>query len=283
MPYCVGSTIAALILAALAYPLALAFVTSRRRIRDMITHHKHVSIVSGEGTWRASAFDDDCPAAATKQPVLNLEEIRHEMIISGSFWRKTFVTAVAAVGFVSFNEVTGARLEVRGAPRDPARNDGAAGAGARLAFSATAYCRGLDTASGVAVQSGIVAADPELLPVGTVIEVDSLLAKHNGISPCSTPVRPFRAVRSTSTCGAATRRCSSGAEPIHLNVLRLGWNPRATTPTFFDRMFKRPEPPPLPVASAAAGCFATCAIVGYPRCGPSEHKGSLCVESAPLT
>ena len=41
VPYCVGSTIAALILAALAYPLALAFVTSRRRIRDMITHHKH--------------------------------------------------------------------------------------------------------------------------------------------------------------------------------------------------------------------------------------------------
>jgi hypothetical protein len=37
-----------------------------------------------------------------------------------------------------------------------------------------------------------------------------------------------------------------GRRPIHLNVLRLGWNPRATTPTFFDRMFKRPEPPPLP-------------------------------------
>jgi uncharacterized protein (DUF2062 family) len=41
VPYCVGSTIAALILAAIAYPLALAFVTSRRRIHDMITHHKH--------------------------------------------------------------------------------------------------------------------------------------------------------------------------------------------------------------------------------------------------
>src|SRR5262245_18407163 len=41
VPYCVGSTIAALLLAALAYPLALAFVTSRRRIHDMITHHKH--------------------------------------------------------------------------------------------------------------------------------------------------------------------------------------------------------------------------------------------------
>jgi hypothetical protein len=28
-------------------------------------------------------------------------------------------------------------------------------------------------------------------------------------------------------------------------VLRLGWNPRATTPSFFDRLFKRGEQPPL--------------------------------------
>jgi len=41
VPYSVGSTIAALILAACAYPLALAFVTSRRRIHDIMTHHKH--------------------------------------------------------------------------------------------------------------------------------------------------------------------------------------------------------------------------------------------------
>ena len=40
-PYFVGSIIGALILAAIAYPLALAFVTSRRRIHDIMTHHKH--------------------------------------------------------------------------------------------------------------------------------------------------------------------------------------------------------------------------------------------------
>jgi hypothetical protein len=39
-PYAVGSIFGALVLAAIAYPLALAFVTSRRRIHDMI-HHKH--------------------------------------------------------------------------------------------------------------------------------------------------------------------------------------------------------------------------------------------------
>ena len=40
-PYTVGSLFGALVLAALAYPLALAFVTSRRRIHEMIHHHQH--------------------------------------------------------------------------------------------------------------------------------------------------------------------------------------------------------------------------------------------------
>ena len=39
-PYAVGSTIAAIAIGAAAYPLALAFVTSRRRIHDLM-HHDH--------------------------------------------------------------------------------------------------------------------------------------------------------------------------------------------------------------------------------------------------
>ena len=39
-----------------------------------------------------------------------------------------------------------------------------------------------------------------------------------------------------------------GRMPIDLTVLRLGWNPQATTPSFFARIFKRSAatPPPLP-------------------------------------
>jgi uncharacterized protein (DUF2062 family) len=40
-PYVVGSLVGAVVLAAIAYPLALAFVTSRRRIHEMIQHHHH--------------------------------------------------------------------------------------------------------------------------------------------------------------------------------------------------------------------------------------------------
>ena len=38
-PYTVGSLLGAIVMAALAYPLALAFVTSRRRIHEIIHHH----------------------------------------------------------------------------------------------------------------------------------------------------------------------------------------------------------------------------------------------------
>jgi len=41
LPYAVGSTVGAIALAACAYPLALAFVTSRRRIHDIMHHTKH--------------------------------------------------------------------------------------------------------------------------------------------------------------------------------------------------------------------------------------------------
>jgi uncharacterized protein len=40
-PYAVGSIFGAMVLASFAYPLALAFVTSRRRIHEMIQHHHH--------------------------------------------------------------------------------------------------------------------------------------------------------------------------------------------------------------------------------------------------
>jgi hypothetical protein len=38
-PYTVGSLLGGMAMAAVAYPLALAFVTSRRRIHDIIHHH----------------------------------------------------------------------------------------------------------------------------------------------------------------------------------------------------------------------------------------------------
>lgn len=48
-----------------------------------------------------------------------------------------------------------------------------------IAFVATAYCTGRITATGTRVREGIVAADPAVLPFGTVIRVEGLPARYN--------------------------------------------------------------------------------------------------------
>jgi 3D (Asp-Asp-Asp) domain-containing protein len=168
------------------------------------------------------------------------------MIISRSFWRKSFVTAVAACGYVSLYEVTA--LDSKYVARNAVAREttGLPSPGARLAWSATAYCKGLETASGVAVQSGIVAADPSLLPVGTVIEVDSLPGRYNGIYTVLDTGPAVQGRQVDVYMWSCNEALQFGRRPIHITVLRLGWNPRATTPSFFERLFTRPEPPPLP-------------------------------------
>jgi 3D (Asp-Asp-Asp) domain-containing protein len=48
-----------------------------------------------------------------------------------------------------------------------------------MRFVATAYCHGTTTAAGVRVRDGIVAADPHVLPLGTVIRLKSA-GPYNG-------------------------------------------------------------------------------------------------------
>ena len=168
------------------------------------------------------------------------------MIISGRFWRKTFATVVAAVGFVSLYEVTA--LDSRYVARLATLRDTSAlpVPGARLAFSATAYCKGITTASGVAAQSGVVAADPEMLPVGSVVEIDSLTQRYNGIYTVMDTGPAVQGRQVDVYMWSCNEALQFGRRPIHLTVLRLGWNPRATTPSFLERFFKRPESAPLP-------------------------------------
>jgi 3D (Asp-Asp-Asp) domain-containing protein len=167
------------------------------------------------------------------------------MIISGSFWRKTIVTAVAVCGFVWLYEVT--ILDSKYAARQALLRETTAlpAPGSRIAFSATAYCKGLVTTSGVAAQTGIAAADPEMLPVGSVIDIDSLDPVYSGIYTILDTGPSVQGRHVDLYMWSCNEALVFGRRPIHLTVLRLGWNPRATTPSFFDRFFKRPEPAPL--------------------------------------
>jgi 3D (Asp-Asp-Asp) domain-containing protein len=173
------------------------------------------------------------------------------MILARSLWRKALATTFAAVAFVGLYEVTildseYAALRETTAPPAP---------GARLIFTATAYCKGATTASGVAAQMGVAAADPQLLPVGSVVQVDSHESLHSGIytvMDTGPSVQGRQIDIYMWSCNDALR---FGRRAIHLLVLRLGWNPQATTPSFMGRIFKRPTAPPAdgPVAPPARG------------------------------
>lgn len=178
------------------------------------------------------------------------------MIISGSFWAKAFVTVVAACTFAALFEVT--TLDSRYAARPATRHEANALPlpGERVAFSATAYCKGLVTTSGVAVQKGVMAADPTLLPVGSVIDFSVNDPKYDGIYSILDTGPEIHGREVDVYMWSCYEALRFGRKSAHVTVLRLGWNPAATTPSLIDRIFRRPEDKgtgflpsrPLPVA-----------------------------------
>ena len=171
------------------------------------------------------------------------------MIIARSLWRKTVVTTIAAGGFVSLYEVT--ILDSKYAMRLTAPQETSAppAPGNRLAYDATAYCKGITTSSGVAVQTGIAAADPTLLPVGSVVEVDMRNPRYDGIYTVLDTGPSVQGRHVDIYMWSCNEALQFGHKPIELTVLRLGWNPRATTPSFIDRLFKHPSDTPAPLPS----------------------------------
>jgi 3D (Asp-Asp-Asp) domain-containing protein len=168
------------------------------------------------------------------------------MIIARSLWRKAIATAFAAAAFVSLYEVT--IIDSKYAARQAELRETTAmpSPGARLAFNATAYCKGVTTTSGVAAQTGVAAADPELLPVGSVIEIDSIERRYNGIYTIMDTGPSVQGRQVDIYMWSCNEALQFGRRPIRLVVLRLGWNPRATTRGFMDRVFTPRPPGPLP-------------------------------------
>jgi len=163
------------------------------------------------------------------------------MFLSGSTLRKIVATTTAAVTFALLYEVT--TLDSRYAARqaEVRESTGSPAQGARLRFTATGYCKGTTTASGVNVRTGIAAADPDLLPVGSVIQVDRLGDKYNGIYTIMDTGPKVQGRHIDIYMWSCNEALELGRREIGINVLRLGWNPKASTPTLIDRLFRQRE------------------------------------------
>src|SRR4051812_10339466 len=115
--------------------------------------------------------------------------------ISRSLGKKMTATTTVAVSFVLMYEARGMDFRYIASPVSALEGDEEPALPVRrtnLRFAATAYCKGTTTASRANVRPGFAAADPELLPVGSVIQVYRLGEGYNGIYPIRDPGPPVQ-------------------------------------------------------------------------------------------
>ena len=160
-------------------------------------------------------------------------------IISRSLWRKLLATIVAIVTFVLLYEVT--TMDSRDAARQGAIDPTAPAAGSRLTFSATAYCKGTTTASGVGVRTGIAASDPTILPVGSVVNITTDETKYNGVYTIMDTGPKVQGRILDVYMWSCHEALAFGRKQVQITVLRLGWSPENSSPSLIDRLFRRRE------------------------------------------
>jgi 3D (Asp-Asp-Asp) domain-containing protein len=166
------------------------------------------------------------------------------MLISRSLGRKLVATSVVAMAFVLMHETK--VMDFRYIERvvetaDLTPEAGVPPGGMHLRFAATAYCKGTTTASGVNVRTGIAAADPDLLPVGSVIQISRLGERYNGIYTIMDTGPAVQGRHIDIYMWSCNEALALGRKDIAINVLRLGWNPKASTPNLIARLFRQRE------------------------------------------
>jgi 3D (Asp-Asp-Asp) domain-containing protein len=114
-------------------------------------------------------------------------------------------------------------------------------AGNPLTFTATAYCKGTTTAAGINVRSGIAAADPTILPLGSVVTLATKNTKYQGIYTILDTGPAVQGRRVDLYMWSCFEALAFGRQQIELTVLRLGWEPEASAPSLIDRLFPRRE------------------------------------------
>jgi 3D (Asp-Asp-Asp) domain-containing protein len=120
--------------------------------------------------------------------------------------------------------------------------------GRRVEFVATAYCMGATTASGVTPTAGVAAADPAVLPAGSVIHV-AKIPPYSGVYTVLDTGPMIRGRRVDLYLWNCTEALQFGRRPVDVTVLRLGWDPQMSTPSLLDQHNAPTAPPAAPLPS----------------------------------
>ena len=90
-------------------------------------------------------------------------------------------------------------------------------------FFATAYCLKGQTASGIPVRKGMIAADPRILPLGSVVRIQA--GNYSGIYTVLDTGGAVRGQRIDVYLPTRAEAMRFGARRVKVEVLRHGWEP----------------------------------------------------------
>ena len=189
-------------------------------------------------------------------------------VISGSLRRKVLALVIAMTGFVFLYEtriIDSTALQSLMGDRTP-------DAGSRLPFSATAYCKGHTTSAGTAPRTGIAAAESQLLTVGSVLNVGTGDPRYNGVYTLMDTGPKVQGRLLDLYMWSCHEALKFGRRQVQVTVLRLGWDPKASSPGLIDRLFRGrearrripdPEAPPPASLPPADDVAETAAADGH--------------------
>jgi 3D (Asp-Asp-Asp) domain-containing protein len=142
------------------------------------------------------------------------------MVLSRSLKRKVLATAIAGATFFLLYQAT-----VIDSRSVPGARTAVVATGARLRFTATAYCKGTITASGATARNGVAAADPGVLPLGSIVRIDGGPDRHNGIYTVLDTGPAVQGREIDIYIWSCFEALDFGRRKAVITVLRLGWDP----------------------------------------------------------
>jgi 3D (Asp-Asp-Asp) domain-containing protein len=144
------------------------------------------------------------------------------LLLSRSLRRKLLATGLTALVFTLLYQAT--VFDSLSFGDGGAAAMAAPGRGTRTTFEATAYCRGITTASGIAVRAGIAASDPKVLPIGSVIQVDGVGQAYRGIYTVLDTGPEIQGRELDLYIWNCDEAVQFGRRQATVTVLRRGWN-----------------------------------------------------------
>lgn len=163
------------------------------------------------------------------------------MRIADSSWRKASATLLVATVFVLLYQIQTRDSRSEASMPDISESTVLPQAGARMSFLATAYCKGETTTSGVGVRTGVAAADPDILPVGSVVRLETPNPRYSGVWTVMDTGPSVRGRSVDLYLWNCKEALDFGRRKVRLTVLRLGWSPENSIPGMVDSLFRKRE------------------------------------------